>query len=271
VDNKTKLNLKFVSHLGDLVQDWASDLDEWAFVQSEMTKLTDANIPYSTLPGNHDYAYMSRDSSVYNTYFPLSTFSVMPPYGGAYDSNSDNTYYILEIDADNDGNMDDELLILSLEFGPREAVVNWANTILTTYSDINAIILTHAYLAPDGNLLEYGVPHAASDGYGLGEDVYDGDELWEELIYDNNNIRFVFCGHDGSSTDGSGMRISTHADSSPVYQMMTNYQYYPVNNSGYLVLLNFTSINVSFRTYSPWTDSYKNDSESRADWNWSWN
>ena len=282
VNNKTDLNLTFVSHVGDIVQNWDSSPTEWSFVQTEMAKLKTAHIPYSLLPGNHDYAYMTRNSTVFNTYFPRLNYSDMTSFGGTYDENSDNQYHVFTIDKDKPGTLgygtpDDKLLIISLEFGPREAVVNWARGILSnpSFSDIPAIIITHAYLQPDGDLLEHGDTHAASNGYGLGADVYDGDELWDALVHPYNNVRFVFCGHDGESTDGSALRTSHHddpdtGDGSPIYQLMTNYQYYPVNEAGYLVLLNFTSNSVSMRTYSPSLDAYKTDSESQSLDEWSW-
>jgi len=277
--NKSRLNLKFVAHVGDIVQNWETNplvdhwdtsQNEWPFVQSQMGKLTTAGIPFSTLPGNHDYGYMTRTNTLYNTYFPLSNFSSMSTYGGAYDTNSDNTYHIVQVDADNNGSIDDRLLILSLEFGPRAEVVSWANGVLATHAQTKAIIITHAYLNPSGELLTSGMNHAASNGYGLGGDVYDGDELWASLVEPNDNVRYVFCGHDGISTDGSALRTSYHDgdEAKPVYQIMTNYQYYDVNEAGYLALLNFNSTGVSMKTYSPWLDRYKTDSESQATWDW---
>jgi len=214
---------------------------------------------------------MTRTSTVYNTYFPLSNFSSMSTYGGAYDTNSDNTYHIVQVDTDNNGSIDDRLLILSLEFGPRAEVVNWANGVLAAHAQTRAIIITHAYLNPSGELLTSGMNHAASNGYGLGGDVYDGDELWASLVEPNDNVRYVFCGHDGNETDGSALRTSYHGgdENKPVYQIMANYQYYPVNEAGYLVLLNFNSTGVSMKTYSPWLDEYKTDAESQASWTWS--
>jgi len=262
ISNKDVQNIKYVGHAGDIVQFWDGVPTDWAFAQTEMNRLTAAGIDYSTIPGNHDYAELTRNSSVYNSYFPLSSFQAMPTYGGAYDTSNDNTYHLLDIN----GN---KLLVLSLEFGPRDAVVAWANNILQQYSSMKAIVITHAYLDPYGELLTAGVGHAASNGYGLGSDVNDGDELWTNLIYPNNNIAFVISGHDGLINDGSALRSSVHADGSPVYQIMANYQYYPVNNAGYLLLLNFSSTTATLHTYSPWQSTYKNDIESQASWSWS--
>lgn len=263
INNKDILDIRFVGHVGDLVADWEGDLTEWAFVQDEMGQLKTAGIPYSTLPGNHDYAYMTRTSTLLNSYFPLSNFSSMSSYGGAYDTNSDNTYHIVDVGGK-------KLLILSLEFGPRDAVVAWANGVLQANSDKKAIVITHAYLNTDSQLLASGMDHAASNGYNLGADVNDGDELWTDLIYPNNNVAFVICGHDGTSLDGSGLRESTHANGAPVHQILTNYQYYqPVGNGSYLLTLHFTEDAVEVRTYSPYLNAYKTDSESQQDYIWS--
>ena len=263
INNKDILDLRFVGHVGDLVADWEGDLTEWAFVQDEMGQLKTAGIPYSTLPGNHDYAYMTRTSTLLNSYFPLSNFSSMSTYGGAYDTNSDNTYHIVDVGGK-------KLLILSLEFGPRDAVVAWANGILQANSDKKAIVITHAYINTDGALLADGMDHAASNGYNLGVDVNDGDDLWNDLIYPNNNVAFVICGHDGTSADGSGLRESTHANGAPVHQVLSNYQYYsPVANGSYFLLFHFKDDTVEMRTYSSYLNQYKTDSESQQDYAWS--
>jgi len=228
-------------------------------INGEYYKNGDNGIPYSTLPGNHDYQQNTRNSTVYNSYFPLSYFSSLTTFGGAYDANSDNTYHLIDT-----GN--NELLLLSLEFGPRDDVVAWANTILGIFSNLKAIIVTHAYLGPDGELLASGDGHAASNGYGLGVDVNDGTDLWIDLVYPNKNVLFVICGHDGLVDDGAGLRISTHMDSSSVYQVMANYQYFPWSDSGYLLLLKFSpqSSTVMMQTYSPYLDTYKTLTDTEA-------
>ena len=263
INNKDILDIRFVGHVGDLVAEWDQDLTEWDFIQDEMGQLGTAGIPYSILPGNHDYAQMTRNNTMLNSYFPLSTFSSMPTYEGSYNNDSDNTYHILNVGGK-------ELLIISLEFGPRDAVVNWANGILQANPNKKAIIITHAYINTDGELLSSGMDHAASNGYNLGVDVNDGDELWNNLIYPNNNVAFVICGHDGTPTDGSGRRESTHENEAPVHQFLTNYQYYsPIANGSYFFLLHFTEDSVEVRTYSSYLNQYKTDSESQADYSWS--
>ena len=240
IDNKSILNLKFVGHEGDLVEHWDTNplvptgstftptgYTEWSFMKWQMGRLTDANITYSTLPGNHDYKNGTRDSTMYNSYFPLSNFTGMSTYRGSYDTNSDNTYHIVNIDGH-------DLLILSLEFGPRTVILNWANNILQTYSTTPAIIVTHAYLSKDNQLFSHSTSRAPSNGYGLGSGpptVNDATassgttSMWNTLVYPNNNVRIVICGHDGNSSFGAGLLISGHTDGTLIYQIFANYQY----------------------------------------------
>ncbi|MBT3348952.1 hypothetical protein HN954_02065 [bacterium] len=264
IDNKNTEDIRFVGHVGDIVAEWDEDLTEWEFIQDELGQLGAAGINYSTLPGNHDYAKNDpRNNTMLNSYFPLSTFSGMSSYGGAYDGNSDNTYHILDVG-------DEQLLIMSLEFGPRDAVVAWANGVIQANSDKKVMILTHAYINIDGDLLSDGMNHAASNGYGLGEDVNDGDDLWTKLVYPNNNVAFVISGHDSTTTDGAATRESTHADGSPVHQILTNYQSYSSLTEGsYLLFLNFTDDSVAITTYSPYSNQYNTDSDAQMTFDWS--
>jgi len=265
VSNKSSLNLAFVGHEGDVVQD-SSDSSEWVFARTEMTKLGTASIPYSVLPGNHDYlAAGVRTNTTFNSYFPLSVFQGMATYEGAYNTDSDNTYHIVSIN-------ENDLLVISLEFGARGAVLTWANGILAANSTIPAIIITHAYIGINGEPLESDDNHAPSNGYGLGTvpaDVNDGSDIWTTLVYPNNNVKLVMSGHDGSPSVGAKLKTSTHADGSTVYQLLSNYQYYG-DYPGYLTLFRFNSSKVYFRTYSPTLEEFKEDDQSQGEWSWTW-
>lgn len=265
VANAGTANIRFAGHVGDLVQDHEDVTSQWDFVQEQMG-LIGAVIPYSIVPGNHDYVEGTRDSTMMNSYFPLSGFQSMSTFGGAFDTKCDNTWHIVDVHGE-------DWLIVSLEMGPRTSVVDWADGIIAANSEKPVIVVTHAYLKGQtpgtGNLLTHSDNHAASNGYGLGNgppDVNDGDDLWDALIYPNNNIRFVFCGHDGTEDIGSALRITQHSDGSSVYQILSNFQYW-ASYPGYLALLKFDSTGVvMFRTYSPTLDALKEDAQSQGDW-----
>jgi len=77
----------------------------------------------------------------------------------------------------------------------------------------------------------------------------------------------VICGHDGDVSSGSAIRTSTHSDGSSVYQILSNFQYWS-NFPGYMLLVKIDSSTISFRTYSPYIDEFKNDNLSQGKFNW---
>ena len=93
-----------------------------------------------------------------------------------------------------------------------------------------------------------------------------GIDLWEKLVQPNRQVRYVVCGHDGATDNGDGLLISEHDDGSPVYQILSNYQYYPWSDTGYLLLLTFSQAEgtVTMKTYSPYLDRYRTGPESNA-------
>jgi len=291
ISNKDNLNLQFVAHEGDIVQNYdenplistgttftTTGYTEWSFMQWQMNRLIDSEIPYSTLPGNHDYKDGTRDNTMLNSYFPLSSFTGMTTYQGSYDIDSDNTYHIVNVN-------NNKLLILSIEFGPRQSVLDWADTIVKSNSTIPVILVTHAYVSKTSGstesevLLSHDMNHAPSNGYGLGSvptdvnDPYaltDITSIWRDVVYPNNNVRFVISGHDATPTVASNLLISQHSNGVPIYQILSNFQYFNVNDAGHLVTLTFGQDTVNFRTYSPFLDEYKTDEYSQGDWDWSW-
>lgn len=251
VANQSVSNILFVGHVGDVINDYASETapDQWAYFTNEYAKFTAAGLPFSVLPGNHDYAKNLRDSSMMNSYFPLSTFTNMPTFGGAYDNLSDNTYHLVPVHTQT-------WLMLSLEFGPRSEVLDWANGVLAAHANYPAIVITHAYLNRNGERFVTGESRSASVGYGLGNgppSVNEGSNIWETLIYSNQQVRMVVCGHDGDTNVGARLKIDPNIIGRPVYQMLHNYQYYnQPSYPGYLLLIEISSGGtVSFKNYSP--------------------
>ncbi|WLP88423.1 hypothetical protein Q9G90_12640 (plasmid) [Corynebacterium stationis] len=69
-NNHEALGTGFVTHLGDLV-DQPEYLASWDIADRAMAVLDQANLDYSVLPGNHDYA-MLIGASAFETCFPVS-------------------------------------------------------------------------------------------------------------------------------------------------------------------------------------------------------
>src|SRR5260221_3970122 len=77
-------NLKFSIGLGDIVEH-AKEEQEWINANRAASTL-DGVLPYSMVPGNHDQAsknkVLTRDTSLYNKYFPVSRYAGEKWYGG---------------------------------------------------------------------------------------------------------------------------------------------------------------------------------------------
>ncbi len=123
--NKTTLNILFVAHEGDIVKSFATEEQEWLTALDGFADLDNAGINYAVVPGNHDYLEGTRNSEIFNQYFPVEKFEKMQTFGGAFEEGkSDNTYHLIKTPKA-------EIAILMLEFGPRNAVIDWANNVIT--------------------------------------------------------------------------------------------------------------------------------------------
>ncbi len=150
-------------------------------------------------------------------------------------------------------------LILALEFGPRQAAVDWANAVARRprYHDYTKLLLTHAYLYSDGTRYDWAAKgKAQSDSphnyKGTNSDTNDGEELWNELVRNNENFELVLCGHVGD--DMVDYLVSPNDFAQPVHQLVFNAQFLPQGGQGWLRLLEFQpdGKTVHVRTYSPY-------------------
>ena len=244
VDNKDTRNIKVVLHNGDMVN--TNSVSEWAFSKTAMTTL-DGQVPYMINVGNHEYGegYDLHDrNTLMNDYFALADNPLNnSPTGGIVTvervpGELENTYSTFTAP---DGR---KMLVFSLEFGPRQEVVDWANSIASQdqYKDHTAVLSTHAYMdlvSQGGRDSSRWNPHA----YGV--DVHDGEDLWDELVGVNGNFEMTFNGHYIGAVD---RQESVGIDGNTVYEMVHNRQ---GETYGYLRLLEFLDDGktIQVRTY----------------------
>ena len=262
-------NVSFVLTVGDIVD---NDVPEqWANAVHSLHML-DGVVPYVIVAGNHDYAgagWTSNRETMIDTFFPVATFASTPWFKGTFEPDRiANHYQLFDVpSAGGAGSPPDQWLVLSLEFGPRDEVLAWADTIVKQYAPIPAMIVTHAYLydddtrydnvvRPEQNWSPYDYPIGATPGA-----VNDGEQMFQKLVLPNPNIRFVFCGH--VINDGVGRLTSTRPDGSVVHQVLSDYQIYASGGSGFLRVMQFFPADhaVHIRTYSPFTDTFLTDGE----------
>jgi hypothetical protein len=255
-DHSENLNIQMVLHEGDIVSH-ADDPLEWDNSAYSMSIL-DGVVPHILSVGNHDYNG-GRDSSAFNATFPVDKYEAMATFGGVFKNGKlDNSYHLFSA-----GGVD--FLALSLEFGPRDEVLNWADSIISTYPTRRIIIVTHAYLSGDGTRLDQGDdynPHF----YALTGSVNDGEEIWQALVKKHRNIDFVFSGH-VRGIGGTGCAHAYRTDlgdyGNVVHQMVANYQDCYNGGDGYLRIITFDPVaqTASVKTYSPHVDAYLTDTD----------
>jgi hypothetical protein len=261
IAQKSPLNIQAVLHVGDIVDDCYS-VDQWTNASSAM-RLLDGVVPYFLVPGNHDVDGDRR--GLMNDYFGPASLPWVT--STMTQGQIENNYALVNI-----GHR--QWLVLGIEFGPRNAVMTWADAVLKAYPDRPAIILTHAYLYSDGNRYDvaisgldssnpsyqYFIPH--SYGNTSSQGINDGEQIWQKLILTNPNVRLVFSGHVTSST-GAARLTSTRPDGSRVHQMLSDYQWYKGDWFGYgymrVLQFDYSRKTIQVATYSPYMDDYLTD------------
>ena len=248
-DNCEDLNIKMVAHLGDIVQ--YDDVREWMIADTAFMAI-DHSVPYLLSLGNHDMGCETKPGTAHsretklNDFFPPSRFESNPrySYGGNLDNRSDNYYLKFK-----GGGM--EFLILSLEFKPRDEALEWANNVVASHPKHQCIIVTHAYLMKNGQRFK-------KIGYDI--DGNTGEDMWQKLVSQYENIFMVLCGH----TEPNARLISKGVKGNEVHQLLSDFQG-EKGGQGYLRIMKFfpkeNRIDVS--TYSPVLDKYKNDPENK--------
>lgn len=277
--NIDTLNVKMVMCVGDLVQhdniiitgvdgDQTSR-SQWEAVSKSFSKL-DGKVPYITATGNHDYTIDSKGNrkSQFSNYFNIErnflNKKVLAQTGTneAGELSLDNSAY--EVKSLNG----QDYLFLTLEFAPRDTMVNWANkiTALEQYKNHRIILLTHAYLnqkdkrtdkAPTWlEFLPYTVNNEIKKSASITlPNANSGEQIWQKLVEPSANIELVLSGH----ISGEGYRKDNNLKGNVVHQMLFDTQSigggHRTGNGGdgWLRILEFFPDNktVKIKTFSP--------------------
>jgi hypothetical protein len=246
VANQERLNIVFVSQLGDLVNDGGRLAGEWQVASSCLGKL-DGKIPYNVVPGNHDAEMADAPVWSYQTYnatFPPERFKKYSWYQGNYRGNQNNYEVITE--------NNQPFLFLNLEFDPAKEVIAWAQSVLSKYSQAHTILITHRYLLDNGQ----------------GRDS-TGQRLWQQLVYKNCSIKMVWSGH-YHEAGGENRLASLNSCHESVEQIVQDYQAREKGGAGFLRIYVFTPSQgkINVYTYSPMVGALEVDEDSRFTINW---
>ncbi|MBK6809552.1 MAG: metallophosphoesterase [Sandaracinaceae bacterium] len=259
-----RMNIVHVAHLGDIT-DLGTE-EEWQRARSALLPLF-GQVSMTLVSGNHDLgengSANTRASRMDSTFAPAELM-----VSDTFDGGVQNSFTLVE----------DRLLVLGLEFAPRAAVVAWASGVLAAHPERAAIVVTHAYLGPDGERYDH-LGDAPQDfspyqyGVASGGDVHDGEELWQALISQHENVVMVVSGH---VPQGFEVLLSEGAGGHEVVQLMADYQRGTAcdpngtDGQGYLLLLELPEDGVGdirVRSYSPFRERWHPDHHAMfADW-----
>lgn len=257
-----QLNVKAVLCTGDLVEqneiripdgingDQTSE-QQWQAASRAFGKL-DNKIPYILSTGNHDYGYEKAENRMtrFHEYFPSERNSkwlnTLVEVGN--DSQGvptlENAAYAFE------NQTWGKLLILSLEFAPRDTILVWAKNIVAKYSDHRVILLTHSFMNVKAE-------RYLTEAYKV-KDANYGQAIWDELVKCSPNIGFVLCGHAGNLSESVSFRLDKNNFDNEIPQMMFNAQtadnqWHGNGGDGWLRYLEFMpdGQTVKVKTFSP--------------------
>ena len=197
--------------------------EQWRAASRAFERL-DGKLPYIVCTGNHDYGYTKSENrlSRFPDHFPMTRnecwrHRIVSVCNNAHGIPTlENAAYEFRTDTWGD------LLVVSLEFAPRDEAIEWARTLVGSpeYRSHRVILLTHSFIAWRGN-------RKKSEPYELTDANYQ-QAIWDKLVYPSSNIRLVVCGHECHPTmnyfETVGYRTDKNAAGKSVVQMMFNAQ-----------------------------------------------
>ena len=217
-------NIQAVITVGDITDD--NSILHWERAK-EAYNIIDGKVPFIPVPGNHDYHYELpyRCLDNYNTYFPISLMENQGTESGFYTRDKGltddvaNHWQAFEVQGH-------KYLVMALEFGPRDSVLEWAGDVIAAHPEHQAILVTHGYITHDGTWLDGTDAHVPS-GYAFtkGEDepANNADGMWEKLVSKHENIIMVLSGHILKS-DNVLYRVDIGDHGNEVYQFLIDGQ-----------------------------------------------
>jgi len=214
VANAAAQNLKFVTHVGDVV-DWGNVAPaQFTRAKNGLSPLN-GKIPYSLTVGNHDTGAVCaggsacpgvninvavRDTTAFNAAFAESNFTNLR--GQFEPGKVDNIYSTFTAAGE-------KWLVLNLELWPRQVAIDWAKQVVSSHADHNVIVATHSYLESDGSI------GTSNGGYGATSPRH----LYDNLIKLYPNIKVVASGHVG----GGASRVDTGVNGNKIVSLLQTY------------------------------------------------
>lgn len=245
-------NILLMLHVGDITN--TSEAYQWERAVDSI-RLLDGVMPYLLAQGNHDMAIGSagmaadRHTTAINQYFPIES---MPWIKGTFpEGRIENAYATFEFQGE-------KFLFVTLEFGPRDEALDWANDVVAAHPDHTTIMMTHANINSVGDRTESATTYPIARNPET--TVNGGTAIWEKFTRRHPNLLMTLSGHIHSNA--IPRRVSRGVQGNVIYEMLMDYQNDPNGGNGYLVLMEFRpDETIEIRAYSPFLGQYRTDTQ----------
>ena len=173
--------------------------EQWKAVSRALERL-DGKVPYVACQGNHDVGFVAAENhlSEMSKYFHPSRNPLNDKHLVAMGKNVEGKHTMenaaYEFNTDTWG----DLLIVTLEFAPRDEALDWARELINSpkYTNHRVILLVHSFMQEQNG---YNAAIYTSENYQLTPRNW-GMDVWNKLIKDSHNIVLLLCGHSGNPT-----------------------------------------------------------------------
>jgi hypothetical protein len=231
IAQRTNLNIVYVAHLGDVVDDGDLDPAQWTVATNCLYRLLEAGIPLGVTAGNHDH---DGGTKLFDQFFSPKLFAGRPWFGGHLGDNYRNHYDRFSV-----GNLD--FIVLHLDFNydklDYRAADTWAPAVLASNANRRAIVVTHNVLNVKGEFDP------------RGKAVYDN-------LKSHTNLFLMVGGHNHAEAQ----RADTF-NGHTIYSLLSDYQSWTNGGNGYLRLYRFSPAKnlIHVQSYSPAINHYRTD------------
>lgn len=222
---------------GDIT--WSNADYQWN-VADKAFRYLGQDLIYIPSTGNHDYTWdknsqiSDRNSTKFNSLKSISALRRQPK--AQFEQNRlDNIIVTVRVG-------EDSISIIVLEFGPREEAVTWADSIVRANPNKKYILMTHEWMTRTGERINEG-SYADMQMPNISHST--PQEIWDKMVYPNDNILCVLCGHNGFCK----YLYTPNKAGREVCQILFNLQYQEHGGDGMIQLWEFpkdeTAINIS--------------------------
>jgi hypothetical protein len=208
---------------------------EARFAASIFGKLA-GRVPFSVVPGNHDYDGFWADSRFAGGRDPRDPSRKGSPYGMLHYSGLDNFNSVFgerspffanqpwRVGSYNGGANSATVfeasgyrfLHLGLEFAPHDDVLQWAADMIRRHPGLPTIVTIHDHLNPRGERK----PEPVVDMRAVHPAHNNPEDAWQKLLSRHRQVFLVLSGHQ----HGQSRRVDVGADGGKVWQLLADYQ-----------------------------------------------